>query len=92
MPTSTETLLALRVPLVVQIGRCRMSVEGALSLVPGSLIELDKSADEQLDILINAQPIGRGHTVKVGENFGIRVDEIDPPAKRLKGLTSHDEA
>lgn len=89
MATRTKTILRLRVPLIVQIGSRSLRLEDVLSLVPGSIIELDKLSDDELLIAINNKLIGRGSPVKVGENFGIRVNTIDPPQERLLGVELH---
>ncbi|MEM6393816.1 MAG: FliM/FliN family flagellar motor switch protein [Planctomycetota bacterium] len=83
MATDLQTLLNLNVPLIVQIGRRTASVDDILSFGPGAIFELDKVSDEPLDVLVNNKHVGTGSAVKVGENFGIRFDEIGPPEERL---------
>ena len=53
-----------------------MSLADVLGLVHGSIIELPKFADDELDMLINNKRIGVGTAVKVGENFGIKISAI----------------
>jgi len=86
MATDVQTILKLEVPVIVQIGRRRMKLDDVLALGPGAILELPKSADESLDLLINNKPIGRGSAVKVGENFGIRISEIQSPRDRVEAL------
>ncbi len=86
MATELSTLLKLRVPVIVQIGRRAMTLDNVLALGPGALIELDKPADDPLDLLVNNKPIATGSAVKVGENFGIRVHEVTPPRTRVQAL------
>ena len=38
-----------------------------------AIIEFEKSSDEPLELMINNKVIGLGETVKVGENFGLRI-------------------
>ena len=47
-----------------------------LRLGTGAIIEFFKSSDEPLELLINNKTIGVGETVKVGENFGLRITQI----------------
>ncbi len=71
----------LEVPLVVRLGERMMTVREVTSLVPGAIIELPKSADSDLELLVNNHVIARGLAVKVGENFGIRITSMgDQPA------------
>lgn len=84
MTPDTRSILKLSVPLIVEIGRRTVAVDDVLSLGPGAIFELDKNAEEPLDVRINNKRIGDGRAVKVGENFGIRVDEVKAPAQRLR--------
>ena len=76
MATDVETLLKLKVPLIVTVGARRVSVETVLGLGPGSIVELNKPADEDLEVLINNKQVGTGEAVKVYENFGVRITNI----------------
>lgn len=77
-------ILSLDVPLIVEIGRRHMAFEDVLALQPGAILELDKNAEARLEVLVNNKVIGQGEAVKVGENFGIRVTEIDSPEQVLQ--------
>ncbi len=66
-------LLKLEVPLIVQIGERSLSLREVLALAPGSLIELDKPAEDDLEVMIHDREIGSGRAVKVGENYGVRM-------------------
>jgi flagellar motor switch protein FliN/FliY len=57
-----------------------------LSLVPGSIVELEKLAGEPVDILVNGKEIARGEVVVIDEEFGVRITDIASRAKRLKKL------
>ncbi|MDQ7012299.1 MAG: FliM/FliN family flagellar motor C-terminal domain-containing protein [Planctomycetota bacterium] len=76
MSSDIKTIRGLEVPLIVQLGERSMTVAELLALAPGSIIEIPKPADDELDLLINNQRIGVGTAVKVGENFGLRVTAI----------------
>ena len=86
MPTDRRTILKLRVPVRVEVGRRRMELSEVLDWLPGSIIELPKSADEALDLLVNNKVVGSGVAVKVAENFGIRIRDLDPKADRIRAL------
>jgi flagellar motor switch protein FliN/FliY len=80
-------VLRLRVPVIVQLARRTMPIASVRDLSIGSIIEFEKSVDDQLDLMINNQPIGLGNCVKVGENFGLRVTEIASRRARIESLT-----
>ena len=53
-----------------------------LALGETSVIELDRDANELLDVLVNGTLIGRGEVVTVGDKFGVRMTELVAPDKR----------
>ena len=77
--------LLLEVPLqvTVELGRTQKLIKDILEFAPGSIIELDKLAGEQVDILVNGKIIAKGEVVIIDESFGVRVTDIVQPSKRL---------
>jgi len=92
MATELSTILKLSVPLIVRIGVKRMSLDDVLALGPGAIMDLEKSADDELELLVNNKRIGRGEAVKLGENFGIRVNAVEPAEQRVKAMGEHPAA
>ncbi len=86
MATDIKTILRLNVPVIVQIGHRRMPVDKVLGLGPGAILELTKAADSELSLLVNNKAIATGQAVKVGENFGLRVNEIGSARQRVEAL------
>lgn len=86
MASDVTAILRLEVPVIVRLGERTMTVTEVLGLVPGAIIELSKSADEELDLLINNKQIGTGSAVKVVENFGIRINYIGDVRQRINAL------
>lgn len=86
MATDIATILKLAVPMIVQIGKRTTTLEAILTLGPGAIIELNKAADAELELLVNNKPIGSGHAVKVGENFGIRIESVGSTKQRLEAM------
>ncbi|MBS0186813.1 MAG: FliM/FliN family flagellar motor switch protein [Planctomycetes bacterium] len=84
--SNLRQILALEVPLVVRMGERPLRVEEVIALVPGSIIELPKQADSELDLLVNNKTIGRGVAVKVGENFGLRITFIGEVKERVAAM------
>jgi len=79
-------LLLLDVPMVlsVNLGKSKMLLRDILNLGIGSIIELDKSSTEPVDLAIANKPIARGEVVVVDENFGLRLTELVSPLERLE--------
>lgn len=88
MPTDLQTILKLSVPVIVQVGERHLALDDVIALGPGAILELTKSSDEDLDILVNNKKVGRGVVVKVGENWGIRVNQIGTPQERVQAMAA----
>lgn len=86
MSSNLDRILALEVPIIVRLGERPMNLGDVVSMVPGMIIELPKSAEEELDLMVNNKTIGSGIAVKVGENFGIRISFIGDMAARIRAM------
>ena len=71
-----DRLESVTVEVSVEIGRSQMTLGGALALAPGSIVTLDRPADQPVDLLVNGRAIARGEVIVVDEEFGLRVTEI----------------
>jgi flagellar motor switch protein FliN/FliY len=69
-------LTDVMVELTVEVGRTRMSLGETLALGPGSVVTLDRLADQPVDLLVNGRPIARGEVVVIDEQFGLRITEV----------------
>ena len=80
--------LIMDVPLDISVvlGRTKKSIQDILNLGAGSLIELDKLAEEPVEILVNGKQIALGEVVVVDENFGVRITSIVSGADRIRTL------
>jgi len=80
--------LILDVPLHVSVvlGKCRRSIKDVITMGVGSVVELDRMVEDQVDILVNGTLIAKGEIVVVNENFGVRLTSILSPTERLKEL------
>jgi flagellar motor switch protein FliN/FliY len=81
-----QRLLAIEVPVIVQLGIRRMNVGEVMHFAVGAIIEFSKSAEEELELLANNKDIGKGYAVKVGENFGIKLTHIGPVKETIRKL------
>lgn len=71
-----QRILRLQVPVIVKLAERKLLLSEVMRLGTGAIIEFSKSSEEPLQLLINNKPIGVGETVKVGENFGLRITQI----------------
>lgn len=86
MPSDIKSILALEVPIIVVLGERQLRVSEVVSLMPGAILELPKSAEEELTLMVNNKSIGTGVAVKVGENFGIRITYLGDIQNRILAL------
>ncbi|MBL1216456.1 MAG: FliM/FliN family flagellar motor switch protein [Planctomycetes bacterium] len=91
MPSDLDSILQLDVPIIVRISERRMLVDEVVAFAPGTILELPKSADEDLDVLVNNVPIGQGQAVKVGENFGVEVTYVGDLKARIAAMAGQQE-
>ena len=71
-----QRILRLQVPVIVRLADRKMLLSEVLRLGVGAIIEFSKSSDEPLELMINNKPIALGATVKVGENFGLKITQV----------------
>lgn len=69
-------LTDVSVELTVEVGRTRMTLGETLALGPGSVVTLDRLADQPVDLLVNGRRIARGEVVVIDEQFGLRITEV----------------
>lgn len=62
--------------LAVEIGRTRMSLQDAMNIEPGQVIELGRSAGSHADVLVNGRILAHGEVVVVEGDYGIRITKI----------------
>lgn len=78
-----DRLMPIEIPVGVRLAERKMAVDQLLDLSVGTIIEFDRQAESDLDLVVGNVPIGTGNAVKCGENFGLRVITIQPWAQRL---------
>ncbi len=68
----------ISVEISVVLGGQTMPIHQLLRMGRGAVIELDRQADEDVDILANDVPVARGQVVLKGERIGIEITEVLP--------------
>jgi len=74
--TNLGLIMSVPLQVTVEIGRTKKKIKDILEFSQGTIVELDKQAGSQVDIIINGQVIAKGDVVVVNDNFGVRVTEI----------------
>ena len=81
-----DLIMDVYVPISVRFGRCQMLLEDILKLGNGAVIELDKSADDPVELLVNDKLLARGEVVVADGHYAIRITEVESPAERIRSL------
>lgn len=81
-----DLLLDIQLPVVVRMGQTEMQMGELLKLTPGSILELNRSADAPVELLVNGKLIAKGEVVVVDGNFAFRITEIESRANRIRSL------
>jgi flagellar motor switch protein FliN len=71
-----DAVLDVDLPLVVRFGRAIMPLRALADLGPGSVIDMGRSPDEPVELLVGERVIARGEVVIVGGNYGVRITEL----------------
>jgi flagellar motor switch protein FliN len=78
-PKTTGPLSWLRhlpVQVSVRLAEKRIPMSQLMNISPGMLIPFNKSCEDLLDLYVNNSRYCRGEAVKIGENFGLKIDEV----------------
>jgi flagellar motor switch protein FliN len=81
-----DLLLDVELPVTVLFGYSEMALKDVLKLGTGSVIELDKSVNDPVTIIVNHKTIAKGEVVMVDGNYGVRVLEVQSTADRIRSL------
>ena len=81
-----DLLLDVEIPVAVEVGRTEMSLDAILDLVPGSIVTLDKKAEEPIDLRVNGKLVARGEVVLVDDVYGVRITQIVDASGRIESL------
>lgn len=83
---NVDVLMDVELEVSVEIDRKMILISDLLKLGKGSIIELEKSAGEPLDIFVNGRKFAEGEVVVVDDRFGIRITQLLSPKERVKSL------
>ncbi len=82
-----DLLLDVELPVSVSFGRAQLALKDLLKLTSGSIVELNRTISEPVEVIVNNCVIARGEVVVVDGNYGIRIQEIVSRQERLRTLT-----
>lgn len=86
VPKNIDLIMDVPLEISVLLGRTKKNIREILNLGTGSLIELDKLAEEPVEILVNGKKVAYGEVVVVDENFGVRITSIVSSEERVRTI------
>ncbi len=85
-PKGLDLLLDVELPVSVSFGRAELPIKDVIKLSTGSIVELNRSISEPVEIIVNNVVIARGEVVVVEGNFGVRIKQVISRKERLRTL------
>jgi len=76
-PRLPQMMRRIPVNLTLEVGSARISLQELMAIGPSSVIPLDAMAGEPLVIKVNGAAIGRAEVVVAGEQYGLKVIDLD---------------
>lgn len=73
---SAAMLSDVSVPMVVEMGRVKVSAADIMGLRPGQVIELSRSPGDAVDLVVDGRRIGRGELVDIEGELGVRILDL----------------
>lgn len=72
-----EALGEVELKVEVILGRARLRLQDLLDVRPGQAVELDRTRNSPVDVLVNGTLFARGEIVVIDDtNLGVRVSEV----------------
>lgn len=82
--STLDLLMDVELPVSVSFGRTRVRMQEILKLITGSIIELDRTIAEPVEVIVNNCVVARGEVVVVDGNYGVRINEVMSRTERLQ--------
>jgi flagellar motor switch protein FliN/FliY len=83
-----DRLLDVEMNITVRFGKTETPLREVVRFGVGSMIELNRTVDEPVDLLVNNYPFARGEVVVIDGYYGVRVTEIGTEEERSRTLLS----
>jgi flagellar motor switch protein FliN/FliY len=81
-----DLLMEVELPVSVSFGRAQLPLRDVLKLTSGSIVELNRTITDPVEIIVNNCVIARGEVVVVEGNYGVRIKQVISREERLRTL------
>ena len=87
-----DRLLDVEINVTVRFGKTEIPLRELVRFGVGSMIELNRSVDEPVDLVVNNYPFARGEVVVIDGYYGVRITETGTPVIRSVSTMSFSPA
>jgi flagellar motor switch protein FliN/FliY len=84
--TTFDLLMEVELPVSVSFGRAHLPLRDVLKLNSGSILELNRTISDPVEVIVNNCVIARGEVVVVEGNYGVRIQHVISRDERLRTL------
>jgi flagellar motor switch protein FliN/FliY len=70
--------------MTMRFGSRQLLLREVLDLSPGAVVELDRTIQEPVDLLLDGRLVARGEVVVIDGNYGLRVTDVSPLAPQVE--------
>ena len=95
---AASLLMGVKLPIRILLGRTQLCLRDVAQLASGSVVELDCSPNDPVEVIVNDKVIAHGEVVVVSGNYGVRITRIatrpenaDPAAQENNELLNLSE-
>jgi len=81
-----DVILDIDLPVVVRFGHTELPIRALSRLGPGSVIDLGRSPDDPVEVLVSNRVVARGEVVIVGGNYGVRILDVASQSERARSM------
>lgn len=81
-----DLLMEVELPVSISFGRANLPLREVLKLNSGSIVELNRTISDPVEVIVNNCVIARGEVVVVDGNYGIRIQQVISREERLRSL------
>jgi len=82
-----EALMHVPLEISVELGRIHVPLHVIARMNRGMVIEMNKDANAEVQILANGSIFAKGEVVSTGDKLGVRIPEIVPTSARIDTLS-----
>jgi len=82
-----EAIMHVPLEISVELGRIQLPLHTIARMNKGMVIEMNKEASAEVQILANGTIFAKGEVVSTGDTLGVRITEIVPAAARISSLS-----